>query len=105
MDGVALCIDGHLVIQRIGDQAVCFFSPDVRIHDKKTITDRRLDRSIQMISLEKVFCNTRVEKDLYILRVQRTDHKLQEFGERRGWKLADTSQKMLCKYAYKVLIH
>ncbi len=43
MDSVALRIDGHLVIQCIGDQAVCFITADVGIHNKETIPNWRLD--------------------------------------------------------------
>src|SRR5436305_8371926 len=61
MDGIALCIDSHLVIERAGNKGVGFSRSDVGVDDKKVVSNGRCDGRGEMQVAQQVFCFTGIE--------------------------------------------
>ena len=78
MRGIAFTVNSHVVVNRIDDKAVGFIRCNIGIYDKETISCESLNRSVQVKTLEQIFCATRIEIDLDILRVKRVEQQLKE---------------------------
>src|SRR5437667_12314545 len=64
MHDIAFFINGHLVIERIGDEAICFICSDVGIYHKKAVANRRLNGRVKLQTMQGIFSYTRVKVKL-----------------------------------------